>query len=55
MKMFRKQLEILNPMEIAEVEICNSLVSHTGLGALGIGIAPNFKNLINNYHSLKDS
>lgn len=46
MEIFRKELSILNPSQIAEIEICNSLVSHTGLGPLGIGIAPNFENLL---------
>ncbi|MCE7735683.1 MAG: DegV family protein, partial [Candidatus Heimdallarchaeota archaeon] len=55
MKIFRKELEVLNPTQIAEVEICNSLISHTGLGALGVGIAPNFKNLINNFNDKNKS
>lgn len=51
-ELFRKELEILKPTQIAEVEICNSLISHTGLGALGLGIAPNFENLISDYNSI---
>ena len=46
MPIFRKKLEVLNPSQIAEIEICNTLISHTGLGPLGIGIAPSFESLI---------
>ncbi|OLS28910.1 MAG: DegV domain-containing protein [Candidatus Heimdallarchaeota archaeon LC_2] len=46
MDIFRKELAVLNPSQIAEVEICNTLISHTGLGPLGIGIAPSFESLI---------
>ncbi|MHA2099198.1 MAG: DegV family protein [Candidatus Kariarchaeaceae archaeon] len=43
MDIFRKELTSLNPKQIVEIEICNTLISHTGLGPLGIGIAPNFE------------
>ncbi len=46
MEIFRKELAKLNPSQIAEVEICKTLISHTGLGPLGIGIAPSFESLI---------
>lgn len=46
MDIFRKELSILNPSQIAEIQLCKTLISHTGLGPLGIGIAPSFESLI---------
>jgi DegV family protein with EDD domain len=51
MKIFRDKLSVLSPSQVAEVEICNSLVSHTGLGPLGVGIAPSFENIVKLYAS----
>lgn len=44
----RERTKSLNPSMTASITICNTLLSHTGVGPFGIGIAPSFDYFVKN-------